>query len=224
MSIPLERLDALWNATDAWLDLSPPEKRRRLVAQWEASQGGLAPGSSADAVPPPPIPVAGSSRGGRGRPTVSSIVIAHGRSGMTEPEIRAELQTKGYSQPRIAQLMRTMRETLRPDSGESAHEVEMNDKQDLERDLPELPPGHEDVGGLVFVTAEEAEERLAARMGAGEERDPETMEDCAVILGHTMETGPCLGMPTFGVQDGFRHSALIHCTRQCVGRQAWIGS
>ena len=29
MSIPLERLDALWNATDAWLDLSPPEKRGR---------------------------------------------------------------------------------------------------------------------------------------------------------------------------------------------------
>ncbi len=54
MSIPLERLDALWNATDAWLDLAPPEKRRRLVAQWEDAQGGLAPGSSADAAPPPP--------------------------------------------------------------------------------------------------------------------------------------------------------------------------
>ncbi len=171
LSIPVEHLEALWNATDAWLDLSPPDKTRRLVKEWEDSQGGQ----------PPPIPTAGNSHGGRGRPTVSSIVIEQRHSGVTELEIRADLQAKGYSQPRISQLVRAMREAQRPDDDDEEDEVEMNDGR--EDDLPELPSDCEDVAGLVFLSAQEAEERVAARMKPGEEHDSDPIEDFAAMLG-----------------------------------------
>ncbi len=44
LDLPFHLLDAIWNATDNWLELTAPETRRQLIADWEEAQGGCGDG------------------------------------------------------------------------------------------------------------------------------------------------------------------------------------
>ena len=108
---------------------------------------------------------------------------------MTDTDICADLQANGYSQPKISQLLRAKCEELLQDDGREN----------------EAQPDCENIGGLVF--AQDAEERVNARMEPQAAHDTDLTENRAAMLG-TSGPKPCAGQLTHGAGYGFQEAFL----------------
>jgi hypothetical protein len=91
LNLPAEEFDDLLNATESWVDACPPDKKRRLICDWELCQGfdfatvSAAPPATAAELPAPRVLApATAGRGGEtpvdapndGKPRLTASALA----------------------------------------------------------------------------------------------------------------------------------------------------